>query len=319
MSYPIGPKIICRVAVMGQLCIGQDNNGQPSVSGPFMNRNQNTVMKKILAPTDFSDAAQNSITYAVHLALQSNAQLILFHAYHVSPLTVEIPVSDLSSDEVRNRSLASLEATRADILFRYGANFDVLCDCGCGFAVDVIHDYALENEVDLIVMGMQGGDYVTERLVGSTSTALMQDAPCPVLVIDKDVRFAEVRKMVLACDYVKIPSFDAFVQLREFAGLFGAPWIYVLNVMRRVTDGVSSKEAHSIQRIREILRHTGHSVHTTENTDIVEGINHFSGQVGADMVVMIPRRHSVWRDFFYSRLSKRMAFHIGVPLLILQP
>ena len=277
-------------------------------------------MKRILVPTDFSDTARNAVEYAVHLALQANAGLILFHAYHASPLAADVPPdSFFTLEEIHTRSDQSLQAIRHEILHRHGDTLTVECVSRCGFAVDEIVDFALEFDADLIVMGMQGAGYISETVIGSITTALLREAPCPVLVIDRHVKFTDIRRIVLACDYVQPPRRGTFEALKDFAGLFTSPWIYVVNVVGKNAVLVSSLEARNRPRVTEYLHHEGHSFHSVEDTDVVAGLKRFAEEKQADLMVMVPRRYSFWRGIFYAPLIKRMAFHTSVPLLIFQP
>lgn len=275
-------------------------------------------MKKILAPTDFSDTARNAIEYAVRLAIQADAQLVLFHVYHASPVSADMSVETVSFEEKSKWSYSSLNAIREDIYYRYGKTLEIECACRCGFAVAEINDFALEYDVDLIVMGMQGADYISEKVIGSITTALIREAPCPVLVIDRHVRFAEIKRVVLAFDYVKPPRREVFNALKDFTGLFASPWIYVVNVTDNDSTQKSFLESKAQPRIREFLHHEGHSFHSVQEDDIIAGLHRFSDEKKADLMVMVPRRYSFWRGIFYSPLIKRMAFHTSIPLLILQ-
>src|SRR5690242_16482931 len=49
-------------------------------------------MKTILLATDYSKAANNALYYAIELAKQAKAKLVLFHAY-----TIPIPISEVQA------------------------------------------------------------------------------------------------------------------------------------------------------------------------------------------------------------------------------
>lgn len=276
-------------------------------------------MKKILAPTDFSDTARNAIEYAVQLAIRANAQLVLFHAYHPMPLSADMPVETADLEEIGKWAHASLDALRQDIFYRHGQTLQIECVCRCGFAVEEINDFALEYDVDLVVMGMQGADYISEKVIGSITTALIREIPCPVLVIDRRVRFADIKRIVLACDYVKPPRREGFDALKNFMAIFVSYWVYVVNVTNDGGARVSFPESGTQLRIREFFNHEGCSFHSVREDDVIAGLRHFSDEKKADLMVMVPRRYSFWRGIFYSSLTKRMAFHTSIPLLILQP
>ena len=49
-------------------------------------------MKTILVPTDFSKSASNAAEYAVNLAKEIKATVLLFHVYHVPVFTSETDI-----------------------------------------------------------------------------------------------------------------------------------------------------------------------------------------------------------------------------------
>ncbi len=63
------------------------------------------------------------------------------------------------------------------------AGFDVHTAIRPGEAEEVIGDYVREQNIDLLVMGAYGHSRIRRLIVGSTTTALLQSANCPVLLI----------------------------------------------------------------------------------------------------------------------------------------
>lgn len=276
-------------------------------------------MKKILAPTDFSQTAQNAILHAAQLALEAKAQLILFHVYHMPPLSLDIPVIEPSLDLIRLQSLDSLRTIGENLSDIYGEELEIVYDNRYGFAAEEINDYALESDVDLIVMGMQGANYLSELIIGSITTSLIKEPPCPVMVVGRDMPYVKCKKIVWACDGVKSPSVVSLNHMRSVLDLFSKVNIYVVNVINIYRDDNTSFEKRVLSSIQSFLKNEEYTVHHVQHEDIVEGINRYVEEVNADMVVMAPRRHSTWKNFFFEAQTKRMAFHSIVPLLIIQP
>lgn len=273
-------------------------------------------MKTILVPTDFSKAADNAIAYAAEVAKLTKATIVLFHAFHVPVVATEVPV-EVPIDELQKDCLEGLRKIEHRLHLQYGKGLAVQCVCRCGFAVDEINDYTSGHNTDLIVMGMQGGGYLTEKLIGSITTALMRKSKCPVLAIDKGVKFRSIKKIVLACDYEQTGDKRILKPLKELADLFKAH-VYVLNVVAQPEPVQSCSEAASdFMKLEHSLGDTDHTFHCLQNDDVVKGINTFVKEGKMDMVVMIPRKHSLLETIFNERNTKKMAFHSTVPLLAL--
>jgi nucleotide-binding universal stress UspA family protein len=273
-------------------------------------------MKTILIPTDFSEMAENAARYAVQLSRLSNARLILFHAYHVPVVTTEVPVVMPVREEIEEDTLNALKQLELKLKEK-NPDANLECACSYGLAVDEIVAYVEEKNIDLVVLGMQGAGYLSERLIGSVTTSLMRKVKCPLLVVDGENKYRDIKKVVLAADYKEIQNKNTFEPLKTMVNMFGAT-VHVLNVVREPVGVLpTTEEAASGVRLEHYLEDVEHSFHYIENSDVVDGINEYVDSVQADMVVMIPRSHNAFRKIFHEPETKRMAFHTHVPLLIL--
>ncbi|HWY11308.1 MAG TPA: universal stress protein [Bacteroidia bacterium] len=274
-------------------------------------------MKVILVPTDFSKTATNAINYAVEIAKLIRAKLILFHAFHVPVVATEVPIALPSLNELEKDCMEGLKKIQTSIQLNQGVALSIECVCKCGFAVDEINLYTKENKVDLIVMGMQGGGFITEKIIGSITTALLRESKCAVLAIDQKVRFRTPKKIVLACDYMETDNQTVLAPLKEMVNLFKSH-VYVLNVIHELECVPSIPKAVSeFINLEDSLGDVDHSLHYLREESIVDGINDFVSERKMDMVVMIPRKHSFLKRVFQEPNTKRMAFHTNVPLLAL--
>ncbi len=273
-------------------------------------------MKTILVPTDFSKISSNAIDYAVEIATHIKAKLILFNVYNFPIVPSEIPTI-LPISEIEKESMAGLKKIEKQIHHKHGSEITVECKCRLGFAVDEINRFAELNKINLIVMGTEGVGYLTEKLFGNITSSLIKKAKCPVLVIDKHVKYSNIHRIVFACDYNKPPNKLVLDQLKEFACWFTAH-VFVLNIVPELETVPTLTEELSGIRLNHSLISIDHSFHHAESEDIIEGINDFVNENSIDLVVMIPQIHSSLQSFFIESNTKRMVFHTKVPLLALQ-
>lgn len=270
-------------------------------------------MKTILAATDFSKVSLNAVEYAAQLALFSKSKLILFNAYSSPPIAVEIPVVYPSPKELETDCMKQLLKIQKKLELKYGHKLKIECKCKIGFAVDAINDFAKRNHVDLIVMGMQGGGYIVEHLIGSITTALMRKSHCPVLSIYQNLKFKPIKKIALACDYMDLDADSALAPLNELVNIFKAR-VYVLHVIPEYE--MTSTILERI-KVRKTLGNMKASFYGIAAGNVVKNINTFVSERKMDMVVMVPRKHSFIDTILYEPDTKKMAFHSKVPLLTL--
>lgn len=272
-------------------------------------------MKTIVVPTDFSKISLNAIDYAVHIAMQTKAKIILYHIYYVPIITSDVMVVP-PIDELDEGCATSLMKIENNIYKKYGNKIDIEYKCKYGFPIDEINAFAEEKKADLIVMGMQGAGYLSEKIVGSVTTSLIRKSKCPVLAIDSRVKFKPIKKIVLASDFNEISNKSVLKPLKEFIHLFKSE-LYVLNVVPELeTVPMISKATVGI-KLEHALEDVKHSFYFSQNEDVVDGINDFVSENNMDMVVMIPRKHSFLKSVFNEPETKRIAFNTKVPLLAL--
>lgn len=272
-------------------------------------------MKTILVPTDFSKIAQNAIDYAAEIAKHTKSKLILFHVYQIPIAPTEVPII-YPVDQMEKDIMEGLHKIEKQIHAKHGKNILVECQSTSGFPVEEIRLYSKKNKADLIVIGMQGAGYLTEKLIGSVTTSLIRNSKCPVLVIDKHVKFKSIKKIALACDYNEVRNKSIFSTMKEIANLFDSH-VYVLNVVRELETAPAVSEAIAGIKLNHSLEDIKHSFHATKNEDVVQGINEFVDDKKIDMIVMIPRMHSILKNLFEEPHTKRMAFHTKTALLAL--
>lgn len=273
-------------------------------------------MKTILVPTDFSSAAFNAIEYAAEIAKLSGAKLILFHVYNIPVMPAEAPVT-MPIKQIEEEALQELRHIKSRLLSAAGSeNLVIEYECRLGFPAAEIRTFSEECRAGLIVMGMEGSDMLTEKLIGSITTTLIRKAACPVLAVAENVKFRSVKKIALACDYEKMDARATLAPLKELAQLFRSD-IYVLNVVGEEQQVPAISKAVEGIRIDHVLEGTSHSFYAVENKDVATGINQFAEKRKIDMIAMVPHEHSFFGALFHEPDTRRMAFHSTVPLLVL--
>ena len=140
-------------------------------------------IQKILAPTDLSDLSCVGVRYALEMARELSAEVIVQHVVPVgddwvAPHTQPGPVRDLLANET-----AALDKFLADKL-GYDLNLvEVRKRVEFGAATPNIVEMAEREGVDMIIMATHGRTGLDHMLLGSVAEKVVARAGCPVLVI----------------------------------------------------------------------------------------------------------------------------------------
>ncbi len=135
-------------------------------------RSTNWRLKQILFPTDFSEPSRHALPYALSLAEENEATLILLH---MIPL---VPWQHKESLEHNMRKrLEALMPTDASCNPQFLVGFD--------FPAEGILRCAQEREADLIVLGVSKPTAAAWKahMPGSVAAEVVGAAPCPVLTV----------------------------------------------------------------------------------------------------------------------------------------
>jgi nucleotide-binding universal stress UspA family protein len=139
---------------------------------------------KILFCTDFSDSAYFAFQFALRAAKRNpGAELILFHV---------IPEPDAQFWKGYIYEVGDMDAkAHADIDARVAADYTSRLPEGIPFKAEMkigdparaILEYAEAEGVDLIVLGRQGHQPITQWLLGDVAGKIAHKTTCPVLIV----------------------------------------------------------------------------------------------------------------------------------------
>jgi nucleotide-binding universal stress UspA family protein len=134
------------------------------------------TLKKLLAPTDFSDLSASGVRYACQLARENGAELIILNVAILDETNV-IDKQDMERHRTR------LDRFVAEKLADASANLKIRKVVDAGEAYGAILDCADNEGVDLIVMSSHGRTGLARMLIGSVTDKVLRGASCPVLVV----------------------------------------------------------------------------------------------------------------------------------------
>ncbi len=147
------------------------------------------MITKILVPTDGSKPSQKAVKYAVDLAKQTGASIILLSVIDKSSFIPQsIPVSATPTkimepleDYLKQASQAHLEEAEQLCTKNRVQSKTVIRS---GHPVEEIIKEAKKSNVDLIVMGSHGRSALKATLIGSVTFGVIhKDTKIPVLVV----------------------------------------------------------------------------------------------------------------------------------------
>ena len=139
-------------------------------------------IKSLLVAVDGSEFSDKAVRYACAMGPSLGAEVVLLHV--VPMLVSATPYHDTVSDQ----PFLALQKVGEDILAK-AKEIAVALKCEVtelishGDPANKIVDIATERNADLIIMGSRGVSGIKRLFVGSISDKVMNQAPCPVMIV----------------------------------------------------------------------------------------------------------------------------------------
>jgi nucleotide-binding universal stress UspA family protein len=151
------------------------------------------MIRKILMPTDFSDASIAALQMARDLARRFGASVTLFHVHQVPSYLYPDGMMPVPSTVLQDleRSIVAELLRLAEQLRGEGVQVDTRHVIGS--PVQEICRAADELEMDLIVMGTHGRTGLRHVIMGSVAEKVVRRAPCAVLTVHPSGEAAHVQ------------------------------------------------------------------------------------------------------------------------------
>ncbi|HMB94378.1 MAG TPA: universal stress protein [Rhodothermales bacterium] len=268
------------------------------------------TFKHILHPTDFSDRADDTLAYALDLAVREEAALEILHvvedkkrydAYTPFPGAEEESLR-IRLKEKTNERFSGLQRGDLDALqIQYTL-------VGAAHATPAILEHLARHPKDLVVMGTHGRRGVSRLLLGSVTEVIIREAPCPVFTFRHRVeeKPVEVTQILAPIDFSE-PSAEALAYARHLAALYDATLTLLFvaeeHIVSHFTDTgiptftVLKMEGEMIQRAALALRQLNERTagpacqarYEVRSGSAAHTILDYAKEHGMDLIVMATR------------------------------
>jgi len=272
-------------------------------------------MKKIICPTDFSSAANNTIEYAANLAQIINAKIELLNIEQLSP------VAPITSGMIARETNVTTASTLKNICKEVNKGFNITCYYDIETTTKTLEKAIKENssEDDIIVMGTNGIDDSYQYVFGTNTYHVIKKSKCPVLMVPEGIKFTAINKIVFAWDYSENHK-KAFFQLKSLLENFNSEIIFLHLSKQRTAFGdevflALKREVHNY--LGNPSNVTFERIYTGDSEDFSETIDDYMDKSKADLLAATYYDRGPIRNIFHGSLIKDLTEVARYPLLVL--
>lgn len=271
-------------------------------------------MEKILVPFDFSVSSSWGFYYAYELAASIDAEIIVVNMY-LPATEATYSLEKLQADASRRKTeiLAHLKAATQYPTTANKKMVKISYDIGYGEKVE-ISDYAKRQNVDLIVMGTNGNEKAINKLLGSNTSMVIENAHCPVLAIPNGTSFKAIQNIAYATNF-DAKDIESITQLGKVAKVTNST-LHCIHVNLFSEGAESNKSAAFEADLKTNLEGLPVVFNSWSAHNVEDGLEIFCRVNQIDILAMLTHNRSTWNKLFGEHsVTKSMAMRNKLPLL----
>ncbi|UUF13422.1 MULTISPECIES: universal stress protein [Flavobacterium] len=274
-------------------------------------------MKKILFPTDFSEAATNAFVHALEFAKVVKAELILLHTFEIPVYdsqffpenyasiysSIELAKFEMFKDEIPKLRAIAAERNLDNIIIKHR-----LMD---GDLVYNLKNAVEEDEIDFVIMGTTGVSDWTKFFTGSNTNSVISEVKVPVLCVPIDAKFKKIKTIGFTTKYREKDK----AELRK-----------VLKIAKKTDAKVKSLYVRSSSTdVTDMTIKEWQTEFANENVEFLvlpsdevkETILDFVLFKDIDILTTIKHKRSFLESIFDSGFSQKITKEVSIPVLIM--
>jgi nucleotide-binding universal stress UspA family protein len=257
-------------------------------------------MKTIVLAADFSESAAQVADYALALAGQLHARLVIVHVYESS---ADGP-TEFSYIPLR------LERLRERLMHSSKGSVEVVAVAKYGQPQACIEAVVAEQRADLLIMTLADDRPYTARFLGSLPTDMVPQTAVSMLILPPDVRYKLVKAIVLAVDLSEAIDAVALGSAKAFVQALGASLAIIC-----MEDDPNSQHRESAQRIRGLFDGLPNTFSFLPGNDLTNTLDEYCCAHPTDLIMLLPKHHNHLRLWLLESVTQQVVRQAAVPVL----
>jgi nucleotide-binding universal stress UspA family protein len=272
-------------------------------------------MEKILVTTDQSNNSKSAIRFAIKLAKNRKAELLILHVYHLmKPFKWTDDAFALHTETFREKTIKELSSFIAEIyqdIHESEINHQLVLVSNID-VVDGIMAYAVKHNCTYICISTQGAGALT-KIFGTHTARLITSSPVPVLSIPSSYHLKELKHILYASDMTDYE--DELQRVVDFARPIHAsvemmhisfPYEFVFDkeLMEATLQKKTDYKVSLLNRKRDI---------TNALLEDIDDAVKFSKP--SLLVLFTHQSRSMFEKLFYPSNAEEFSFYGKIPLL----
>lgn len=277
-----------------------------------------SIINKILIPYDFSETADLSLEHAVFMAKLLQAEITLLHIVETVSFTSAISHAFGGFEKkIETATNEKLEELARNIHLKSGVTLNIRTEVGRIYKK--ICQVAKEVDADIIVMGTHGASGYQKFSVGTNTSRVVQEAPCPVISVQTHAKNLGFKKIVVPIDEShesrqKVPF------AIELARKYGSH-IHIVGLINFENADLERKFKIKVEQVEEwVVQHDlNYDTRYIQGTDLAAMTMQAAEEADADLLVIMTEQEPSLTGFLLGTYATKVVNNSRVPVLSVHP
>jgi nucleotide-binding universal stress UspA family protein len=278
-------------------------------------------MKRIIVPTDFSEASQSSVNYSISIARMLHLQVTLFHVIELYPFNVWTPESEIVSptlassdiDQMFEMSQQSMQKLFEELKGQHpDVNFDFIILKG-NLVYELLSETA-NDETAFVVTNSFAPHEVSRQLSKHANNVLLNEALCPILFLPNKAQFFGFKKIIFATNLHE-SDMDVIDRIsRTFASMQPELRMVYINKKQEFDDKL--KIVGFEQLVRHKVSYDKLIFQATASNDVATCIKEQIAVEKADLLVLKRENRSMIENWMEQVNTNKLTKMTDIPVVV---
>ena len=273
---------------------------------------------KILVPIDFYEQSMVALGQAVNLAKIKKSAIVLLSVIKEQSI-MQTLFTDDTSEELKVKVKEKLDSIALEYSKKHGIHVDTMV--AKGKIYEQINEVAEMISADLIVMGTNGSQGRSSKIIGSNAERVVRLSKCPVITIKGKDHRNGCENIILPIDLEKETKQKVTYAL-EYARYWNAT-IRVVSVVLRDNQEVRTKLTKNINQVKNFIikagvKCTAELIEGEKKQTLGDFVFEYGKRFDADLIMIMTKNE----DSFSNTISDTARYIINnseVPIMSIRP
>lgn len=274
---------------------------------------------KILVPIGFSEQSILALGQACNLAKIKNSDIVLLSVIQEQSM-IQLLYSKENSEELRDKVKSRLNELANEFGNKYSVSVETMVSKGKIY--DQINKVSELISADLIVMGTNGSQGRSSKLIGSNAEKVVRLSRCPVITIKGKANRDGCKNIILPLDLARKTK-EKVTHALEYARYWNST-IHIVSAVLREDEDIRAKLNKNINQVHDFIRNAGVKctsglIESKKKQTLDDFLLECQKKIDADLIIIMTKQEELSLSNNISDTARYIINNSEIPVMSIRP